>query len=303
MPPTRRSTSSSVVASTCRVPELPEVETVRRGLVEHLVGRRIDDVELGRERAFRRVGSDRLRSGLVGRTVMTAERRGKYLLFPLDSHDCLMVHLRMSGQLLVSDGTTPRPVHTHVVLRLGPDNVSSKSATEIRFVDPRTFGEVVVFSPDEWDSVVPELARLGPDPLIDGVDPVGLGRSLSSTRRPLKAALLDQRIVAGIGNIYGDEILHRARLSPLRRSDRVNRMQLARLTEAIGDVLTEAVLAGGSTLRDSQYVDADGRAGRFQERHLVYARAGCRCITCGRGRIRSTSIGGRTSHWCGVCQR
>lgn len=285
------------------MPELPEVETVRRGLADRLVGRRIVDVELGRDRAFRRVGPDRLRSGLLGRTVTAAERRGKYLLFPLDSNDTLMVHLRMSGQLLVSDGVTPRPPHTHVVLRLGSDDSSVSSSTEIRFVDPRTFGEVVVFAPDEFDTVVPELSRLGPDPLIDGVDPVGLRRSLSSTRRPLKAALLDQRIVAGIGNIYGDEILHRARLSPLRRSDRVNRTQLDRLTESIVDVLTEAVRAGGSTLRDAQYVDADGRAGRFQERHLVYARTGSDCATCSRGRIRSAVIGGRTSHWCGVCQR
>lgn len=279
-----------------RVPELPEVETVRRGLRDHVVGRRIEGVELGRQRAYRRVGAERLAAGLVDRTVIAAERRGKYLLFPLDSHETLMVHLRMSGQLLVQDPTTPRPTHTHVVLNLA-------GGTEIRFVDPRTFGEVVVFSPDEVESVVPELVRLGPDPLVDAFDETVLRRSLGRTRRAVKAALLDQSVVAGIGNIYGDEILHRAHVNPLRPADRVNRTQMRRLADAVIVVLGEAVAAGGSTLSDAQYVDPLGRAGSFQHRHCVYGRAGRSCPTCGRGRIRSAVIAGRTSHWCGVCQR
>lgn len=278
------------------MPELPEVETVRRGLVRHVVGRRIEAVELGRPRAFRRVGAERLVSGLVDRTVNAVERRGKYLLLPLDSSETMMVHLRMSGQLLVHEASTPRPKHTHVVLRLD-------DGSEVRFVDPRTFGEVVVFAPGEIDVVVPELSRLGPDPLVDPFDEAVLRRSLARTRRALKATLLDQSVVAGIGNIYGDEILHRARLSPMRPADRVNRSQLHRLARAVVEVLNEAVAAGGSTLRDAQYVDPLGRAGSFQDRHRVYGRAGRPCLTCGRGRIKSAAIGGRTSHWCGVCQR
>jgi formamidopyrimidine-DNA glycosylase len=278
------------------VPELPEVETVRRGLVEHVVQRRIDGVELGRERAYRRVGADRLIAGLVGSTVVSVDRRGKYLLFALDSTETLMVHLRMSGQLLVHDATTPRPAHTHVVLNFA-------NQVEVRFVDPRTFGEVVVFGPDDVESVVPELARLGPDPLVDTFDETVLRRSLARTRRALKAVLLDQSVIAGIGNIYGDEILHRARLNPLRPANRVNREQTRRLVRAVVDVLNEAVSAGGSTLRDAQYVDPQGRAGSFQERHRVYGRTGQSCVTCDRGRIKSASIGGRTSHWCAVCQR
>ena len=278
------------------MPELPEVETVRRGLVDHVVGRTIESVELGRPRAYRRVGPERLTSGLIGRTVVAVERRGKYLLAPLDSNETLMVHLRMSGQLLVQSASTPRLPHTHVVLQLS-------SGVEIRFVDPRTFGEVVVFGPDETEAVVPELMRLGPDPLVDEFDDDVLRRSLARTRRALKAALLDQSVVAGIGNIYGDEILHRARLNPRRPADRTNRAQMRRLATAVIDVLEEAVAAGGSTLRDAQYVDPLGRTGSFQDRHRVYGRTGTVCVTCGRGRVKSAVIGGRTSHWCGVCQR
>ncbi len=278
------------------MPELPEVETVRRGLVEHVVGQRIEAVELGRPRAYRRVGPERLSSGLLDRTMVAVERRGKYLLAPLDSNDIVMVHLRMSGQLLVQGASTPRPPHTHVVLHLA-------SGFDVRFVDPRTFGEVVVFSPDEVETVVPELVRLGPDPLVDVFDEEVLRRALARTRRALKAVLLDQHVVAGIGNIYGDEILHRARLNPHRPAAHTNRQQLRRLAAAVIDVLTEAVAAGGSTLRDAQYVDPLGRAGSFQDRHRVYGRTGKACVTCGRGRIKSALIGGRTSHWCGVCQR
>lgn len=284
------------------MPELPEVETVRRGLAERVVGRRIERVEIGRLRAVRRTGPDRVVAGLTGRIIMGAERRGKYLVCPLDSGDSLMVHLRMSGQLLVDPIDSPRPAHSHVNASLGP--VGGGTPTdELRFVDPRTFGEVVVFAPVEAERLVPELSRLGPDPLLEPISSHDLRTRLASTRRGAKAFLLDQSVIAGIGNIYSDEILHRAGIHPLRPANRVGRGPAERLRRAIDEVLNEAVDAGGSTLRDAQYVDLAGRAGSFQERHRVYGRAGETCSSCGRGRIRMATIAGRTGHWCGVCQR
>ncbi len=284
------------------MPELPEVETVRRGLVDRVVGRRIDRVEIGRLRAVRRTGPERVIEGLTGRTILEAQRRGKYLICPLDSGESLMVHLRMSGQLLVDSIESPRSAHSHVNLRLAPTSASA-TIEELRFVDPRTFGEVVVFGPEEVDLVVPEIGRLGPDPIVDGIDWGDFRRRLARTRRGAKAVLLDQSVIAGIGNIYSDEILHRARIHPLRPAERIGREPARRLHRAIDEVLRAAVAAGGSTLRDAQYVDVAGRSGSFQDLHLVYGRAGRTCVTCERGRIRVATVAGRTSHWCPVCQR
>lgn len=284
------------------MPELPEVETVRRGLAERVVGRRIERVDIGRLRAVRRTGAEHVVAGLSGRTIVAAERRGKYIVCPLDSGDSLMVHLRMSGQLLVDPIDAPRPVHSHVNLRLAP-GPGAPTVEELRFVDPRTFGEVVVYSPADADRLVPELARLGPDPLLDGITLADLRSRLAATRRGAKAFLLDQSVIAGIGNIYSDEILHRAGIHPLRPANRVGRGPAERLRRAIDEVLREAVAAGGSTLRDAQYVDLAGRSGSFQRSHRVYGRAGDLCSTCGRGRVRVATVAGRTGHWCGVCQR
>lgn len=278
------------------MPELPEVETVRRGLERDFVGRRIVRVEVGRERSVRRTSRTELVARLGGASAVTASRRGKYLFVDLDTGDRLMIHLRMSGQILIVDGSVERPPHSHVVLSLD-------DGRELRFVDPRTFGEVVAYDPANEDVVLPEVARLGPDPIAEGLTVAQLRTALGSTVRPVKAALLDQHLVAGIGNIYGDEILHRAGVSPLRPARDVNRRQSSRVHEAIHSVLREAVDAGGSTLGDAQYVDVSGESGGFQEFHRVYARSGEPCLTCGRGRIVSAPIGGRTSSWCRVCQR
>ncbi len=284
------------------MPELPEVETVRRGLADRVVGRRIERVEVGRERAVRRTGPDRVVAGLTGRVIVAAERRGKYIVCPLDSGESLMVHLRMSGQLLVDPIDSPRPAHSHVNLRLAPD-VRRPEVEELRFVDPRTFGEVVVFAAGEADRVVPELARLGPDPLVDTISLDELRRRLAATRRGAKAVLLDQAVIAGIGNIYSDEILHRAGIHPMRPANRIGRGPAERLLRAVDDVLRSAVAAGGSTLRDAQYVDLAGRSGSFQTSHRVYGRGGEICLSCRRGRIKTATVAGRTGHWCAVCQR
>jgi formamidopyrimidine-DNA glycosylase len=278
------------------MPELPEVETVRRGLQQHLVGRRIERVEVGRERSVRRTSREALIAGLTDTVVLEADRRGKYLLLPIDSGDTAMIHLRMSGQVLLAPAGASRPAHTHVVLHLDDGH-------EAWFVDPRTFGEVVVFDPDHVEVEVPELARLGVDPIAEPFDAATLRRAFGVTSRALKPLLLDQHVVAGIGNIYADEILHRARLRPDRPASSLDRRRLATLQRSIVDVLTEAIDAGGSTLGDAQYVDLMGEGGSYQDDHRVYGRGGERCLTCGRGWIRRSVTGGRGTHWCSVCQR
>lgn len=280
------------------MPELPEVETVRRGVAAQVVGRRIERVEVGRARTVRRTSPQALIDGLTGATITDAQRRGKYLLLPLDTGDVMMVHLRMSGRLLVADAGTERPPHTHVVMHL-----AGRPRQELWFVDPRTFGEVVVFDPDHADVQMPELARLGVDPIADGLTRLQLARLLRGRRRQLKPFLLDQSVIAGIGNIYCDESLHRARLRPDRLADSLTPREVTRLHEAITTVLSEAVEAGGSTLADTQYVDIEGQGGWFQVHHKVYDRAGERCLTCGKADIVRTVSGGRSTCHCPRCQR
>lgn len=281
------------------MPELPEVETVRRGLAREFVGRRIERVEVGRDRTVRRTSREELTARLVGRTAIDARRRGKYLLFALDSGDELMIHLRMSGQVLMASPREKRPAHCHVVLTLGGQTVP----TELRFVDPRTFGEVVAFDPEHVAEVLPELTRLGIDPIADGISAQQVREIVSRSRRPLKSILLDQHAIAGIGNIYADEILHRARIHPLRPGSSIDARSVRRLRDAIVDVLQAAVDMGGSTLRDARYVDTSGESGSYQDLHRVYGRAGDVCPSCGRARVESTRIAGRTSCWCPRCQR
>lgn len=278
------------------MPELPEVETVRRGLAATVVGRRIVGVEVGRARVARRTSPEAIVHGLTGARIESAERRGKYLLLPLDTGETAMIHLRMSGQVLVSPRRSPRPAHTHVAALLDDDR-------EVRFVDPRTFGEVVVFDPLIADVHVPELGRLGPDPIADEFPVAELRHRLRRTSRSLKTVLLDQHVVAGIGNIYADEILHHARLRPDRPASSLDARAERRLHGSILAVLSAAVDAGGSTLRDAQYVDISGSGGSYQDEHRVYGRGGERCRTCGRGVVRRVVRAGRSTHFCAVCQR
>lgn len=282
------------------MPELPEVETVRRGIEERVVGRRITHVEVGRERSVRRVGREAVIHGLTGTTMVNARRRGKYLLCDLDSGDEVMIHLRMSGRVLVEPAGTERPAHTHVVLTLAPrDGV----VDEMWFVDPRTFGEVVVFDPTRTAEVLPELARLGPDPITDVFNADVLAAQLKGKRGALKPLLLNQHVVAGVGNIYADEVLHRSRLRWDRTADSLSRKHIALLATSIVEILTEAIAAGGSTLVDTQYVDIEGNVGSFQENHRVYGRVGQGCLTCGKTSIRKVVVAGRSTSFCPRCQK
>jgi len=282
------------------MPELPEVETVRRGIDERVVGRLITKVEVGRERSVRRVGREAVIHGLTGTTMLNARRRGKYLLCDLDSGDEVMIHLRMSGRVLVEPAGTKRPPHTHVVLTLAPRN---GVVDEMWFVDPRTFGEVVVFDPTRTAEVLPELARLGPDPITDEFNAEVLANQLKGKRGALKPLLLNQHVVAGVGNIYADEVLHRSKLRWDRTADSLSRKQVALLAASIVEILTEAIAAGGSTLVDTQYVDIEGNVGSFQENHRVYGRVGQGCLTCGKTSIRKVVVAGRSTSFCPRCQK
>ncbi len=281
------------------MPELPEVETVRRGLQDSVVGRTIIKVEVGRERTVRRTSREALIDGLTGVQILTATRRGKYLICDLDSGEKLMIHLRMSGRLIIAKPHAKRPPHTHVVMHLAKHKTID---SELWFVDPRTFGEVVVFDPDLLATQMPDLASLGVDPLVDNFTPEILQDLFKNRRGNLKALLLNQHFVAGIGNIYADEILHLAKLRPDRLPGRLNSVTLARLHSAIVEVLNKAINAGGSTLKDTQYVDLDGQVGNYQDEHRVYGRAGLPCLTCRKGRILMTVVAGRTTCYCSACQ-
>jgi formamidopyrimidine-DNA glycosylase len=282
------------------MPELPEVETVRRGIESRVVGRKILDVEVGRERSVRRVGKEAVVHGLTGTTMTAARRRGKYILCDLDSGDAVMIHLRMSGRVLVEPIGTQRPPHTHVVLQLAPRDGLHE---EMWFVDPRTFGEVVVYDPRLEAEVLPELTKLGPDPISDRFDGGVLAERLSGRRGAIKPLLLNQHVVAGVGNIYADEVLHRVGLRWSRTVDTLSRKKIDQLAVAIREILAEAIESGGSTLQDTQYVDVEGNVGSFQENHRVYGREGLGCLTCGKTSIRRVMVGGRSTAYCPRCQR
>ncbi len=278
------------------MPELPEVEVVRRGLAPQVLGRRIVCVEATGARTIRRHRSgDEVAAALVGRSIDAVDRHGKYLVLRAEPRRALVVHLGMSGQLrTVPDPASPHLAHTHLVLGLD-------DGSQVRFVDPRTFGEAFVVERDDDGSIV-ELAHLGPDALTDVTSKEQLRALVARRRTGLKTWLMDQRAIAGIGNIYSDEIMFRARLRWDRRTDSLTAREGGRLYEAMRDTLRAAVEHGGSSLRDAQYVDAYGRQGGFQHHHAVYARAGEPCRVCGRT-IARDRFAGRSTFWCRRCQR
>jgi formamidopyrimidine-DNA glycosylase len=268
------------------MPELPEVETVRSDVHERVVGRRIDHVVATGARTVRRSSAEELEAVTLGRTVVSTGRHGKWLWMALDNDSCVLVHLRMSGQLRwATPPMSEPPAHTHVTFRFGPD--------ELRFVDPRTFGEVIPVD-SLADAMV--LISQGPDALAITVDE--LVERLARRRRAVKVALLDQKVVAGVGNIYADEIVHRAGVRPTATN--LSRPAVGRIHTAMCEVLWAAVTARGSSLADEQYVDLSGRVGSFQNEHRVHAKAVCG--TCG-GPIVRIVLAGRSAYFCRACQK
>jgi len=275
------------------MPELPEVETVRRGLARCMTGRRIVRAELRRPDLRRPFPPD-LAERLDGARIGALTRRGKYILVELDDTGLLLLHLGMSGRITAGTPVVPPEPHDHVVLTLD-------DGTVVRFNDPRRFGLLDYIARGQ-EGAHPMLAGLGQEPLEPGFDAGYLNRALAGKMTPIKSALLDQRIVAGLGNIYVCEALHRAGIAPARAAGRITAKRLERLASAVRDVLNEAIAAGGSSLKD--YAGADGGLGYFQHAFRVYDRAGqpCAATGCG-GRVARIVQAGRSSFYCPRCQR
>jgi formamidopyrimidine-DNA glycosylase len=275
------------------VPELPEVEIVRRGLDRHVVGRTIDSVQMLHPRALRRhlAGPDDFAAAVRGRLITGALRRGKYLWLPVGD-DALLAHLGMSGQLLVGDPS--RPLSPHVRVRL----TFTDGGPDLRFSDQRTFGHLSLAL---GGAVLPAaIAHIAPDPLEPAFDLTAVTARLRARRTDIKRALLDQSLVSGIGNIYADEALWRAQLHWARPSGQLRPAVIGRLFAAVQQVFAEALSAGGTTF-DSLYVNVNGQSGYFERSLAVYGRAGQPCRRCGT-LVRRDPFMNRSSFSCPKCQ-
>ena len=275
------------------MPELPEVETIAADLRPHLVGRTIVRVELSFPTIVRHPEPELFIDGVAGMRIESVGRRGKYILIGLDRRDVLLViHLGMTGQLRIVDEVAPLEKHTHAVFFLD-------DGRQLRYRDPRRFGRLLLGT-EAALVASKKMPPLGPEPIDPEFAPDDLYRRLRRRRAPLKSVLLDQKAIAGVGNIYADESLHRAGLRPTRLANTVTKKSAARLHESLRDSLQAAILNRGSSV--DTYRDAWGEMGGQQERLLVYGRAGEPCFTCGRP-LSSIRIAGRTTVFCKHCQR
>lgn len=270
------------------MPELPEVETTIRGLRPALLGQRLASVEPRRADLRRAIPSD-LRQRLTGATVTNLSRRAKYGLIDTDRGDTLIFHLGMSGRWRIDPATIG--THDHLL-------IETEAGCRLALNDPRRFGSLDLISTDSLADF-PPFQALGPEPLESGFDGAHLERALAGRAAPIKAMLLDQRIVAGLGNIYVCEALNLARIAPVRPAGRISRSRLGQLATAIRSVLEAAIVAGGSTLRD--YARPDGELGYFSKQWRVYGREGEGC-PCG-GVVRRRVDNGRSTFFCAKCQR
>lgn len=292
------------------MPELPEVETIRRGLEAAVPGRRIRRVEVRCDRVLLKPDAATFARELTGQAFGPPKRHGKFLILPLDRHT-LLVHLGMTGQITVRDPeledqpferqaitglqrTTQHPVdgHTHIVLDL-------EDGRQLMYRDIRKFGKWRLYRPEELEQV-PELTRLGPDPFTPAYRLEEFRASLKRTRRAVKAALLDQGLVAGVGNIYADEALFLAGIRPSRRGVTLTRAEMTKLFGTVKHVLELGIQNRGTTLAD--YRDASGQSGSNQTSLQAYGRYGEACYRCG-GELRRATVGQRTTTWCPRCQK
>jgi formamidopyrimidine-DNA glycosylase len=278
--------------------ELPEVEVVRRDLEKEVVGRRVRSVDVRphrnamrviRRHARRKEFADRL----TGKKMTKVDRKGKYVLIYLDDGDVLVVHFGMSGQFLRGTKRQSLPTHTHVVIEF-------QQGGDLRFIDPRTFGEMFVASADELGKVK-ELDHIAIDPLEDTFTWQEFSGELARRASKLKTLLMDQKFVSGLGNIYSDEVLFAAGLRHDRMSDSLSSQEVRRLYRAIREVVQDAIRYRGTTLADEAYVDLFGKAGEFQTELKVYGRKGLACRRC-RTPIDIVKISGRNSYFCPQCQ-
>ena len=273
------------------MPELPEVETIRRQLHDELKGARITRCEVLLPRLITHPSPRTYERALAGSSIAGVGRRGKYLLIDLDDHLELIIHLGMTGSLSLVSRGEERPRHTHLVFCLA-------DGRDLLYVDPRTFGETALV-PTGHHRFLRGLHTIGPEPVEEGFTCEVLAGALQGTCR-VKSALLDQSRVAGIGNIYADEMLHRAGIHPCRRLHDITPPEIELLHTSIRSVLKEAISKGGSSISD--YVDLEGERGTFQSMHQVYRHEGEACPVCG-DTIRRMRVSGRSSYYCPHCQR
>jgi formamidopyrimidine-DNA glycosylase len=272
------------------VPELPEVETIARGLAKRVTGDVIESVWLGSKPEPLKSSAVEIEAALVYRQIADVRRSGKHIVFdlvtseesPRNSAAQWIVHLGMTGRLLVCTPDAELAKHTHAVLRLA-------SGRELRFVDPRRFGRL---------AVIEKFAPPGAEPL--SIPPADFADLFRGRKTPIKSALLNQKLLSGVGNIYADEALYRARVRPRRRAASLTSEELRRLHKGLKQVLQEAIRLGGSSISD--YVDSEGQEGFFQLKHRVYGREGEPCRKCG-ALVKRIVIAGRSSHYCPKCQK
>jgi formamidopyrimidine-DNA glycosylase len=271
------------------MPELPEVETVARGLDKHIAGDAIESVWLGSKPEPLKSSAQEIVAGLESKTISGVRRVGKHIVFDLASSDGSpaknsqwIVHLGMTGSLRISAPDVPIGKHTHAILKLS-------TGRELRFVDPRRFGRL---------SVIEKLAAPGFEPLHISFE--DFAKLFRKRKTPIKSALLNQKLLSGVGNIYADEALFRAKVRSRRRASSLTRDELKRLHAALKKVLNQAIRLGGSSVSD--YVDANGDEGFFQLKHRVYGREGKPCLACNTP-IKRIVIAGRSSHYCPHCQK
>jgi formamidopyrimidine-DNA glycosylase len=267
------------------MPELPEVETIARGLDKRVAGDVIESVWIGSKPEPLKSSAKEIAKVLEGARINKVKRVGKHIVVDLAKSGQWIVHLGMTGQMLVASPDSDLAKHTHLVAKLS-------SGRELRFVDPRRFGRLSVHKPENV------FAAQGGEPL--GVSQEEFIKLFKGRKTPIKSALLNQRLLSGVGNIYADEALFRAGVRPRRRANSITREQLRKLYKAVREVLNEAIKAGGSSVSD--YVDAEGEEGFFQLQHRVYMRTGEPCYNCKRA-IKRLVIAGRSSHYCPHCQK
>jgi formamidopyrimidine-DNA glycosylase len=265
------------------MPELPEVETIAKGLNRRVAGDRIESVWIGSKPEPLKSRPREIVQTLEGARVERVRRVGKHIVFDLDQGNQWVVHLGMTGRMLVVNQDSVPPKHTHLVARL-------KSGRELHFVDPRRFGRLEVRCN--------QFQGPGSEPLNITLEE--FERLFHKSKAPVKAALLNQKLLHGVGNIYADESLFRSGIRPRRRSHTLTKAELSRLHASLQEVLKEAIAAGGSSISD--YVDAEGASGLFQFQHRVYGREGEPCVQCGKP-IKKVVVGGRGTHYCMQCQR
>lgn len=271
------------------MPELPEVETTRRGIEPHLIGRRILDVVVREGRLRQPVAPDLDR--ISDDHATTVRRRGKYLIIDLAAQGSLIIHLGMSGSLRIADPNAEFRKHDHIVLNL-------KGGRQLRYHDPRRFG-IFLHLPTGDPLEHPLLRKLGPEPLSNAFDADHLRRFCRSRKASIKVTIMDAKCVVGVGNIYASEALFRAGIRPGTAARRLSGPKCQGLVEAIRSVLRESIEQGGTTLRD--FVNSDGEPGYFRQRLYVYDRGGEPCRSCSTP-IRSAIMGQRSTYWCPSCQ-